>query len=532
MTSPTTRPATGSATDAATDATSGSTTDATSGSTTASTSGLATGAVRFGDLRGYLDALEALGDLTHVRRTVSADLEAAAISRLSCERQSPAPLFENVEGVAPGFRLLGAPAALSAAPGKPLARVALSVGLPASATAADLVEHLAGTRLATPVPPRLVPREDAPCKQNVLLGDEATLDRFPVPRVHEFDGGPYANTWGIIVARTPDGRWTNWSIARIMLIDGKHMTGLVIPAQHIGMIWQEWAERGEPMPYALVQGGDPAIPFVGGVPLPPGVDEAGYIGALHAEPVDVVRCETVDLEVPAGAEIVIEGHLSVGRDAREGPFGEFAGYASTETSMQPVYTVEAITHRDDPIWPLVAEGRPVDEFHTVTGVGQAAEVLAELRAAGLPVTTAWSPLRAASHWMVVTVPQDWRERLPGVDSAELTHRIGEVLSESHSGRATAATFVLDDDIDPADDTDLLWALATRIHPLDRAEPWYGFVHPLLNCYTHEERAAQSGPIVFHDGLLPAPDGSHLPHSSFAQAYPEPIRRRVLEHWSE
>ncbi|WP_051852482.1 bagremycin/ferroverdin biosynthesis UbiD family decarboxylase BagN/FevL [Streptomyces aureocirculatus] len=490
------------------------------------------GPYSYKDLRSYLHALEALGDLRRVHRTVSADLEAAAFTRLSYERQSPAPLFENVRGVAPGFRLLGAPAGLSAAPGKPLARVALSVGLPAETTAAELVEHLARARDAVPVPPRTVGRADAACKQNVLLGDDATLDRFPVPRVHEFDGGRYPNTWGIIVARTPDGRWTNWSIARIMMVDGKHMTGLVIPAQHIGMIWQEWVERGEPMPYALVQGGDPAVPFVGGIPLPPGTDEAGYIGALYGEPVEVVPCETVDLEVPASAEIVIEGHLSIGRDAEEGPFGEFAGYASTRTSMQPVYSVEAITHRDDPIWPIVAEGRPVDEFHTVTGVGQAAEVLAELRAAGLPVTTAWSPLRAAAHWMVVTVPQDWRERLPGVDSAEFTHRIGEVLSESHSGRATAATFVLDDDIDPADDTDLLWALATRIHPLEKAEAWPGFVHPLLNCYTPQERAAQYGPIVFHDGLQPVPDGSRLPHCSFAQAYPEHVRRLVLDHWDD
>ncbi|GLF97037.1 bagremycin/ferroverdin biosynthesis UbiD family decarboxylase BagN/FevL [Streptomyces yaizuensis] len=487
---------------------------------------------RFGDLRGYLEALEALGDLKRVKRTVSPDLEAAAISRLSYERRSPAPLFESVAGVAQGFRMFGAPAALSSAAGKPLARIALSVGLPASATASDLVEHLVRTRSVTPLPPRPVARADAPCKQHVLLGDDATLDRFPVPRVHDFDGGRYVNTWGIIIARTPDGRWTNWSIARVMMIDGKHMTGMVLPTQHIGMVWQEWVRIGEPMPYALVQGGAPAIPFVGGIPLPAGVDEAGYIGALHGEPLDVVRCETVDLMVPAGAEVVIEGHLSVGRDAREGPFGEFAGYSTTETSMQPVYTIEAITHRDDPVWPLVAEGRPVDEFHTVTGVGRAAEVLAELRAAGLPVTTAWAPLRAASHWMVVTVPHDWRERLPGADSAEFTHRIGEVLSVSSSGRATAATFVLDDDIDPADDTDLMWALATRIHPLDRSEAWYGFVHPMQNCYTPEERATRSGPIVLHDGLLPAPDGDRIGHSSFAQAYPEHIRRRVLDHWND
>ncbi|MQY10077.1 UbiD-like decarboxylase [Streptomyces sp. RB5] len=487
---------------------------------------------RITDLRGYLDALESLGDLHRVRRPVSADLEAAALTRLTCERRAPAPLFENVEGAAPGFRLLGAPAALSSAPGRELARVALSVGLPPDATAADLVEHLVRARHLPPVPPKTVDRADAPCKQHVLLGADATLDRFPVPRIHAQDGGRYPNTWGVIVARTPDGRWTNWSIARVMQLDGRRMTGLVIPAQHIGMIWQEWVERGEPMPYALVQGGDPAIPFAGGIPLPPGVDEAGYIGALYGEALETVPCETVDLRVPASAEIVIEGHLSLERDAREGPFGEFAGYASQETSMQPVYTIEAITHRDDPIWPLVAEGRPVDEFHTVTGVGQAAEVLAELRDAGLPVTTAWSPLRAAAHWMVVTVPQNWRERLPGVDSAEFTHRIGEVLSDSHSGRATAATFVLDDDVDPADDTDLLWALATRIHPLERSEAWYGFVHPLLNCYTAREREEASGPIVFHDGLLPAPGEGRMPHASFAQAYPEDVRRRVLEHWTD
>jgi 4-hydroxy-3-polyprenylbenzoate decarboxylase len=117
----------------------------------------------------------------------------------------------------------------------------------------------------------------------------------------------------VIVARTPDGRWTNWSIARIMPVDGKHMTGLVSPPQQRGLIWQEWARLGKPMPYALVQGGDPAIPFVGGIPLAAGTDEAGYIGALYGEPVEVVKFEAVDLEVPASAEIVIEGHLSLGR---------------------------------------------------------------------------------------------------------------------------------------------------------------------------------------------------------------------------
>ncbi|MCN0154630.1 UbiD family decarboxylase [Salinispora arenicola] len=484
----------------------------------------------FTDLRGYLDALDTLGDLRTIERSVSVDLEAAAITRRSYEIRAAAPLFTNIAEDRTGMRMFGAPAGVSSRADMPLARLALSVGLPPETGAAALVDHLVRVRDAVPVPPRAVPRENAPCKQNVLLGREATLDRFAVPRLHESDGGRYLNTWGVIVVRTPDGAWVNWSISRIMMLDGKRMTGLVVPPQHLGLVWQAWAERGEPMPYALVQGGAPAIPFVGGIPLPRGVDEAGYIGALHGEPVEVVRCETSDLEVPAHAEVVIEGHMSVGRDSREGPFGEYAGYASTQSSTQPVYSVEAITYRDDPIWPIVPEGRPPDEYHTVTGTGRAANVLHALRRAGLPVTTVWMPFPAAMHWTVVTVPDDWRSHLPGVDSGEFVRRIGEVIHNSGGPSAMMpVTFVLDDDIDPSNEADLLWALSTRLHPKDRRFAWDGVVLPFMACYTEDERKAMRGPSVVHDGLLPAWGEGRLHHSSFAQAYPADIRRRVLEH---
>ncbi|WP_200261968.1 UbiD family decarboxylase [Streptomyces sp. HSG2] len=488
---------------------------------------------RFTDLRDYIDALEALGDLRRVTRPVSADLEAAAITRRSYEIRSAAPFFTRIAEDEIGMRMFGAPVGVGSRPDMRLARLALSVGLPPETGAAEIVDHLVRTRNAAPVPPRRVPRESAPCKENVLLGEKATLDRFAIPRIHEKDGGRYLNTWGVIVARTPDGEWVNWSISRIMMLDGRRMTGLVVPPQHLGLVWQAWAERGEPMPYALVQGGAPTIPFVGGIPLPRGVDEAGYIGALQGAPVDVVPCETVDLEVPAHAEVVVEGHLSMGRDSVEGPFGEYAGYASTHSSLQPVYTVEAITYRSDPIWPIVPEGRPADEYHTVTGTGRAAQVLHGLRRAGLPVTTVWMPFPAAMHWTVVTVPDDWRSALPGVDSEEFTRRIGEVI---HAGGGPSAmmpvTFVLDDDVDPSDEADLLWALATRLHPRDRRQSWDGVVLPFMACFSDQERQAMRGPSVVHDGLLPAWGEGRLRHSSFDQAYPEDVRRRVLEHWDD
>src|SRR6478609_9185400 len=244
------------------------------------------------DLRDYLRALESLGDLERVDRPVSAVLEAAAITRRSTEQRRPAPLFTNIEDAAPGFRMLGAAGALSSDAEHPLARVAVSLGLPYDVSAGELVEHLVEARGKEPISPKLISADSAPCKQNVLRGADATLDRFPVPLVHEDDGGRYVNTWGIIVAKTPDGRWTNWSISRIMMIDGRHMTGLFLPQQHIGMIWQEWEKIGEPMPFAVVQGGDPGVPMIGGMPIPAEMDEGAFLGALSGEPIEVVKCET------------------------------------------------------------------------------------------------------------------------------------------------------------------------------------------------------------------------------------------------
>jgi len=482
---------------------------------------------RLNDLRAYLDALEALGDLRRIDRPIDPHLEAAAVTRRSTEQRRPAPLFETVIGVDPGFRLAGALGALSSVPGHPYARLALSLGLPHTATAAHIVDHLVAARARAPIAPKLVPSDGAPCKDHVLLGAAARLDRFPRPLIHQNDGAPYLNTWGVIVARTPDGRWTNWSISRVMMIDNYHLTGLVLPQQHLGMIWQEWEKLGEPMPYALVQGGDPGLAAVGGMTLPAGADEGAYLGALYGEPVEVVRCETIDLEVPYGAEVVIEGHLSAHRDATEGPFAEFHGWALAETSPQPVFSVEAITYRDEPIWPLCAAGRPVDDSHLAPTAGVSAELVATVRGAGLPVSTAWLPLGTACHWMVITVPGDWRASLPGVSSAEFVHRIGEVMNGCRVGRMCPATFVLDDDIDPANDSDLLWALGTRIHPALRQESWPGPIMPWYPCYTEEELHAGHGSIVTHDGLLPAVGEGRVPPATFEGVYPPELRARVL-----
>ncbi len=170
-----------------------------------------------------------------------------------------------------------------------------------------------------------------------------------------------------------------------------------------------------------------------------------------------MRCRTVDLEAPASAEILIEGYLHLDEHVQEGPMGEFAGYVPLEPVMQrPVYHVSAISHRNDAILPVVAAGEPVEENHTAWGIPSAAQILHDLRTAGLAVTTAWMPLQAALHWLVVTVPRDWRRRTGIEESKTLCERIGKTIFATKAGAWLPKVIVLNDDVDPTDTDELVW----------------------------------------------------------------------------
>lgn len=484
------------------------------------------------DLRAYVEALRAIGELCEIEREVALDLELGAIVRRCYETGAPAPLFTAFEGHPRGVRILGAPAGPSAQPGRLLARVALSLGLPPETSGRAIVETIAGSLDRPGVPPTVV--ASAACFEQVATGDAVDLTELPLPLLHGGDGGRYLNTYGCIVARTPDGSWTNWSIARIMVVDATRMTGIVAPQQHVGMVAKTWADLGKAMPFALALGVEPAIPFVCGMPLPDRVSEADRLGALLGRPIETVRCRTVDLEAPASAEILIEGHLSLDETAPEGPMGEYAGYLwPGEAMKRPVYRVTAISRRRDAILPVAVAGEPIDEDHTVWGLTTGAELLHELRAAGLPVTLAWVTLESALHWLAVTVPRDWRRR-SGAESAEAFCRmIGERVFGSRAGASVPKIIVLNDDVDPTNLGELVWAFATRAHPtrghavFDRAD-----TSPLVAFLRKSEKMAGSTAKVVYNALPPDEWGDALPvRSSFHHAYPPEIVARVLDRWT-
>ena len=483
------------------------------------------------DLRAYVSALETVGEVVGVKAEVELDLEIGAIARRCYETGAPAALFSNIKGVAGGFRVLAAPAGVSSNPTQWLARIALSCGLPPEASGREIVESLAQGRTRPGIKPKLI--ATGPCKEKIHTGQAVNLLELPAPMLHDGDGGRFLNTFGIIVAQIPDKSWTNWSIARIMVVDEKRMTGIVAPNQHIGMVHKAWTDIGKPMPFALVLGAEPFIPFVGGMPLPDHFDEADFVGGYFGEAVEVVKCETVDLQVPATAEIVVEGYLSNVETEHEGPMGEYAGYLwPGPPSQKPLYQVTAITHRNNAILPISVAGEPPEENHTAWGIPNAAEIVYALRQAGFPIATAWSPFASANHWFVIAVDRDWRSKLD-VNTSELCRRIADVLFSTKAGMGTPKYIVVNDDIDVTDLHEVVWAFATRNHPGSQGELVFNdeSTNPLVAFLDESEKMSMHTTKVLYNCLPPDRWGGKLPlRSSFNGVYPQQVQQKVLANW--
>jgi 4-hydroxy-3-polyprenylbenzoate decarboxylase len=483
-------------------------------------------------LREYISALQTIGEVQQIDKGVDLDYEIGAISRRSYETGAPAPQFNNINGICGGFRVLGAPAGVSNQPGLYLSRIAVSLGLDPKSSGRQIIDELVAARDRAPIKPKVVTK--APCKQNIHLGADVNLHELPAPWLHDGDGGRFLNTYGIIVAQSPDKSWTNWSIARIMIVDKTHMAGIVAPFQHIGMIHKMWADIGKDMPFALALGVEPFLPFAGGMPLPAHFDEADYVGGYFGEAIEVTPAETVDLMVPATAEIVVEGHLSATEKLPEGPMGEYAGYLwNSGPFPKPMYTVTAITHQDDAILPVSVAGEPPEENHTAWGVPNAAEIVYELRKEGIPVATAWSPFESANHWYVIALDLDWQPKT-GLTGEHICRRIGDKLFKSKAGLGTPKYLVVNDDVDITNLKEVVWAFAMRNYPGERGElTFHGeTTNPLVSFLHDDEKMSMQTTKVVYNCLPPEEWHGSLPkRSSFYGAFSPAMQAKVLENWT-
>lgn len=314
------------------------------------------------DFRTFIELLRQDEDLVEITREVDPYLEVGAIVRRVSETNDKAPLFSNVKGAHDGlWRMFGNAASLRRDKNTRFGRLARNLGLPTNATWPDLCRRTQKGKVSKPLPPNVL--ESGPCKDNKIFGDQIDLNKLPVPQLHMEDGGRYIQTYGIHILQSPDGSWTNWSIFRGMVHDQNHIVCLVNPGQHNHMIKEKWQKQGsEEIPWALALGVPPVATIAAAMPIPEGISEGEYVGAVVGKPLDVVKCEMSDLLVPANSEIILEGSMSLVETADEGPFGDYLGYVfDSDRRTMPLFRVDAITYRNDAILPVSVPGRITDE---------------------------------------------------------------------------------------------------------------------------------------------------------------------------
>jgi UbiD family decarboxylase len=410
--------------------------------------------VGFMDLRESLALYDKAGELRRVAAEVDWDRELGAIARRVLEKKGPALLFEVIKGYRQGRCTKLVTGVLGTR-----SRLALALGFPAEASNQDLVQHVMQNNRER-VPPVTV--RTGPVKDHIVRGAEVDQTQFPVPRWHYREGGRYIHTFSGIVTRDPDTRVMNVGVYRGMI--GRPDTTpmlLIKGGQHWGQHFVKYAARGEPMPVACVIGWDPIMPFIAGSPIPAGVCEWDVMGAYRGEPAELVRCETVDLEVPATAEIVIEGVISDDPATweMEGPFGEFTGYVSDIPTPRPTMKITCISHRHEPIFQGCLEG-------TLPGSGSENSVMSSVQRAAI----AWNILTAAGIPGVRDVFVHPITNGTNICVQITKHYQGQPkqIAAALWGSSAAQyrykhVFVVEDDIDVSSYEQIDWALAYRMN---------------------------------------------------------------------
>lgn len=406
--------------------------------------------------RQYLDRLDDHDDLNRIHTPISWDLEASAVTMLANRRDDKIPVFETVEDSGVDARLVGDPYRGSRKCSWD--HIAIALGLPADLSADSYYEEIID-RLQHPIESKVVDREDAACKSVIHRGDDADLLTFPWPYIHAGDGGRYSNLHTMVVD-DPDSTWTDWSAHRAMIHDSDRASLLLLAGEQTPNIYYYKHERrDEPMPVALVVGGEPVTQMTSSMWIPTGRDEAAFAGGLKGDPVELVECETNDLKVPATAEVVIEGQIKPNERLDEGPFGDYFGYMHGPRRSMPALQVDAITHRKQPYIPFCVEG---------SGVGHTLNTSAstEVACVGPDATLG---LRKAGYDVEKCVPWRFTPRTVYVISTDISHsgylhELANFIFTTWGMLHIDAFIFVDEEVDALDTRAVLESVALHADP--------------------------------------------------------------------
>lgn len=428
------------------------------------------------DLRDFLEKVDAAGQMLRIDG-VDWNLEMGGVAEIVSHARSEAPavLFDNIPGYPKGFRVLSGGT-------NSARRVALAMNLPEPKSAMDLVRaYRDRMKTHAPIPHRVVER--GPVLENVDREEAVDLYKFPVPRVHEEDGGRYIGTHDLVIMRDPDGDWVNAGTYRVQVHDTNTVGIYISPGKHGRQIRDKYFERGQPCPVLISCGQHPVLTLAGNHDVPHGVTEFDYAGGHRGSPIEVIKSELYGLPMPADAEIVLEGEMYKETTAIEGPFGEFTGYYANPQSEQPIVKIRRVYYRNDPILTLAVPMRPPTDLSYGKCIIKSAMIWDEVEKAGLAgVKGVWCHEAGIGRlFNVISIKQAYagHARQAGMLAAN-------VKSGNYLGRFVV---VVDEDVDPTDMFDVLWTMSTRCDPVNDIEflrgAWSSPLDPMI------ERGAKS-----------------------------------------
>lgn len=414
------------------------------------------------DLRHWLDYVAGTNEIKYLNGT-DWNEEIGTISELNQRTGRYCLLFDEIKGYPKGYRIITG--SISS-----LRRISYTLNVQEETNWLGIVNGIR-KRLNKfePLPPKEV--TGGPVLENVQTGDKIDLFQFPTPKWHKFDGARYIGTATQVIMKDPDDGWVNVGTYRTSIIDKNHLTTFIVRGKDDDIIREKYFAKGKPCPAAIVFGADPLLFVLSATPTTPfGTSEYDVAGYFLGRPLEVIRGEVTGLPLPATAEIVVEGEYSPTEKVVEGPFGEWTGYYYGHShAPEPLFTVKSLMFRNEPIILGAPPCGPYSDAEPYTSAFMAAGIWQELENAGIPGVVGVFRPRSGCNWTFTVVAI--KQMYPGHSKAAATIA-GMCKSGSY---ACKYIIVVDDDIDPSDLEQVMWAVCIRSRP--------GNIDIIRNCFT-------------------------------------------------
>ncbi len=421
--------------------------------------------MKYADLRDFLEQLEKNDELVRISEEVSPNLEMTAVSDKVLKKGGPALLFESPKGhqIPVLTNLFGTAKRVAMGMGEDFIGALREVGKLLAALKEpeppkgfkDAFQKIPLLKQVLNMSPKIVSR--AVCQQQGVEGDEVDLSKLPIQTCWPDDAGPLI-TWGLVTTQGPSQTRQNLGIYRQQVIAKNKLIMRWLSHRGGALDYQAWQQeyKGERFPIAVTLGADPATILAAVTPIPDTVSEYAFAGLLRGSKTELVQCLGNPLHVPARAEFVLEGYLEPGEQAPEGPFGDHTGYYN-EVQSFPVFTVERITHRPNPIYHSTYTGRPPDE-PAILGVALNEVFIPLLQKQFPEIVDFYLPPEGCSYRLaVVTI----KKQYPGHAKRVMMG----VWSFLRQFMYTKFVIVCDEDVDARNWQDVIWAMTTRMDPV-------------------------------------------------------------------